>query len=242
MKSIKIFFLFLILLSLYSKSKVSSQSSDNELLKLIEIAHKEKININSWKMYIMKPVEDVDSEKELKNQIEKIKTSEEGYTWDNKPDENKEHHFTAVGYKQIESKDIGIRVKVNALPVGNKYRIYHSYEIIGNDWSKDIWKYIYTNFNNEIHGQNVFYTLKGTLKNSLDFRKQGDLLLRKLSGIFVEGMIEDNFISLSAYTELWDSYILVENNKKINLQIGLRKNKDNLIDVTIGTPIITTEY
>ncbi|WP_394237342.1 YwmB family TATA-box binding protein [Niallia oryzisoli] len=243
MKSIKIFLLFLMLLGFYTNSKVNSQTNDNELLELIEIAQKEKINIDSWKIYLTKTVIDVNSEKDIQKEIEKIKRNEEGYKWDIMHDEKEEHHYIVVGNKQVESKHIEIQVKISAFLVGNKYRLYHFYEIKGGNWSKDIWKYINTKFNKEMNENDVFYTLTGTMKGNLELRQQGDQLLSEFSGTFVEGLMEDNFISLSAYTNLLESNTLMVNDKKINLQIGLRKNqKSNLIDVTIGNPIITTEY
>ncbi|MFD2216515.1 YwmB family TATA-box binding protein [Metabacillus endolithicus] len=248
MKSIKLTIVFLILLSFfYTNRAVNSQSNTNGLLELTEIVQKEKITLNSWKIYIMKPVKDVTSEKDIQREIERIQKDEEGYKWDISRDEgSEEQHYITVGYKQIEPKEIEMRVKVTAFLVGNKYRIYHSYEIKGQTWNKELWDFINANFNNEVNGQNeVFYTLKGTMKekNGFELREEGDLLLREFSGTFVEGLIEDDLVSLSAYTNLLESYTLRINEKKINLQIGLRKNqKDDLIDVTIGTPIITSGY
>ena len=193
----------------------------------------------------MKPVKEATSEKDVQREMEKIKRNEEGYKWDNSSDENEEHHYIAVGFKQIESKDIEMRVKVTAFLEGNKYKIYQSYEIKGDIWSNEVWEYINTNFTSEINEADVFYTLTGTMenKNGLEIRQEGNDLLSKFSGTFVEGLIEEDFVSLSAYSNLLDSQTLLVNNKKINLQLGLRKNQeDNVIDVTIGTPIITSGY
>ncbi|MGY3718686.1 YwmB family TATA-box binding protein [Sutcliffiella cohnii] len=246
MKSIKMLLVLLMLLSFFTMSEVNSQSNRNELLKLIEIAEKEKIDLKSWKIYTRKTVKDITNEEDIDKVLENIKRKEKGFKWDVLHDENKEHHYIVVGYKQIESKDIEIQVKLTVFLTGNnKYRIYHSYEIKGGIWNENTWEYINTNFKREINRKNVFYTLTGTMKeeNGLEFSKIGDHLVNKFSGTFVEGLIEEDFVSLSTYSELFNSNILMVNDKKINLQIGLRKNeKDNLIYVTIGTPIITLGY
>ncbi|MCD8502193.1 MAG: YwmB family TATA-box binding protein [Bacillaceae bacterium] len=54
--------------------------------------------------------------------------------------------------------------------------------------------------------------------------------------------MKKTFISLSAYTELWDTYIIT-NQKKMNLQVALRNTgMGGETTITIGTPIITVEY
>jgi hypothetical protein len=249
MRTIKIFLLFLLMTSIiiyFDKlTEANSKSNKNDLLELIEIAEKEKINLNSWKIFLNKTVKDVTSEKEMHIEIANIKRSEVGFEWDVKTDEFKENHYIAVGYKKIKSKEIEIGIKVNALLVGNKYRIYHSYEIKGDSWNQDIREYVDAILEKNINENEVFYTLTGTMKekNELDLRDQASMLLSKFSGTKVEGLIEDDFIAISAYSKHLDSNFLKVNKKRINLQIGLRENKNtNLINVTMGTPIIISEY
>ncbi|NGP44742.1 hypothetical protein G4V62_07150 [Bacillaceae bacterium SIJ1] len=67
-------------------------------------------------------------------------------------------------------------------------------------------------------------------------------LLRAFDATPVEMIEEQSFISVSAYNDLWEQHIVVPSGK-MNLQTALRKNRSSgVIDVTIGTPIITVEY
>ena len=69
-------------------------------------------------------------------------------------------------------------------------------------------------------------------------------LLNRFSGKTVESLNEENFISLSAYTDNWDTKIPLGNEEFMNLHIAYRNSNENsgITKVTIGTPIITSEY
>ena len=69
-------------------------------------------------------------------------------------------------------------------------------------------------------------------------------LLNKYSGKNIQNLKEENFISLSAYTENWDTKIPLGNEEFMNLHIAYRNSNENsgITKVTIGTPIITSEY
>lgn len=70
-----------------------------------------------------------------------------------------------------------------------------------------------------------------------------DNILGGFSAVTVEKLIESNFVSISAYKETWGDYLMTKNQKRFNLQLGLRKNQNaNVFDLTIGSPIITQEY
>lgn len=66
----------------------------------------------------------------------------------------------------------------------------------------------------------------------------------RLGAVEMEALIEETFISLSAYNSEWSEGITLHDNKTMNVQIALRQNSDlgSRTIVTFGTPIITTEY
>ncbi|SDZ46063.1 TATA-box binding [Evansella caseinilytica] len=81
-------------------------------------------------------------------------------------------------------------------------------------------------------------------KNKGEVHEMSQSILNAFSAQAVEGLEEDFFVSQSALTPLWDR-IIDTNGKKMNLQIALREINNGLggqTTVTIGTPIITTEY
>lgn len=69
-------------------------------------------------------------------------------------------------------------------------------------------------------------------------------ILDKFQANQVEGLLEDDFVSISAFSSNWKDGIY-SNNKKINLQVGLRLEQTStkcVTNVIVGTPIITIEY
>lgn len=77
----------------------------------------------------------------------------------------------------------------------------------------------------------------------VDLYSQANELVRAFSGVSVEELKEETFVSLSAYTELWEQAIYTGHQHKMNLQVALRtEGLGSKTTVTIGTPIITSEY
>lgn len=79
--------------------------------------------------------------------------------------------------------------------------------------------------------------------NENDIEIQGFDLIKKLGAKKVEALNEDQFVSFSAYKSEWEPYIET-NGSKMNVQVALRTNEGlgSGTTVTIGTPIITSEY
>lgn len=84
-------------------------------------------------------------------------------------------------------------------------------------------------------------TFKGKLSSSEIYQKT-TLALQSVNGYKVEGLVEDNLTSISAFTPNITQF-LYTGNKKINFNIAMRYNEyeDNTY-IWIGTPIITTGY
>ncbi|ECD6517421.1 hypothetical protein E2329_23465 [Salmonella enterica subsp. enterica] len=69
-------------------------------------------------------------------------------------------------------------------------------------------------------------------------------LLVSFSGEELQSLNEDNFISLSAYTKRLETKLPLGDNQYMNLHIAYRLTNESAdqVKVTIGTPIITSEY
>lgn len=64
-----------------------------------------------------------------------------------------------------------------------------------------------------------------------------------LAATEVESLVEDHFVALSSLSTKWKNKIKLDKNKEMNLQIGMRFNpKTYKLNVTVGTPIIISEY
>jgi hypothetical protein len=73
-------------------------------------------------------------------------------------------------------------------------------------------------------------------------QKKAEMLANEFQAKPVEYLVESNFVSLSAYTDKWEQFIMTSNDK-MNVQIAIRSSEMNENHtITVGTPIVTTEY
>ncbi|WP_088031887.1 YwmB family TATA-box binding protein [Evansella clarkii] len=94
--------------------------------------------------------------------------------------------------------------------------------------------------------EDIFLRAEGTVAgdNAADLQRWGQKLMESFNANVVEELNEETFISISAYTPNWGN-VLETNGRKINLQAAMRRVTDGLggkTNITIGTPLITTEY
>ncbi|MBU9723410.1 MULTISPECIES: YwmB family TATA-box binding protein [Bacillaceae] len=94
----------------------------------------------------------------------------------------------------------------------------------------------------------IFLRIEGTVSenDALNVQQMGQKLMDTFSAQVVEEVQEDNFVSLSALTPHWNNK-LITNGQEMNLQAAVRQLDYNeglggKTTVTIGTPLITTEY
>lgn len=67
-------------------------------------------------------------------------------------------------------------------------------------------------------------------------------LLTAFNAQQIESLMEESFVSVSAYTGLWEE-ALSSQQQEMNLQIALRKTgMGGQTTLVVGTPIITSEY
>ncbi|OXS61497.1 hypothetical protein B1B00_09000 [Bacillus sp. DSM 27956] len=88
-----------------------------------------------------------------------------------------------------------------------------------------------------------YYTLQRFVTKKLDMEESAKQILNDFQANYVEGLNEDEFLSISAYNSNWQSRIPSKNDKNLNLQLGFRYDSGlNKTNITIGSPIIVTEY
>ncbi|ARK32739.1 YwmB family TATA-box binding protein [Halalkalibacter krulwichiae] len=78
---------------------------------------------------------------------------------------------------------------------------------------------------------------------SSDIKANAKKWIQQLGANEVEALIEEGFVSYSAFHSEWESHIETAGTK-MNIQLAIRENErlGAGTTVTIGTPIITTEY
>ena len=223
--------------SFYMVSSINEKKENiNELEDIYEVITKNNMTLHSWsaysreELYVMNVTEVI----ELIDDTQKNKTD---FVWSTEKIEN-DHHNKVVGTKNNQSLDE--RIVITSYEDRNKYKVNITYQVVGDEWNSDIMNEISSN----IKGSSIFYMIQGSIEdNNKNLQDLAQDLVRDFSGEVKEGVEEDQFISVSAYNPRWDLSLPLNQNDKMNLQIGVRSvpYSDN-VDVTIGTPIITVEH
>lgn len=229
-------------LLIFIKEVKASFFNDNELVQITDIAKKHKIKIKKWSLFIKEPIVKYENLVEIENKIEIIKVKEKGYTW-TKPQFNKDH-YKIVGEKKNLSLNIHEKILIIYFPFKDKYNLSVTYDIKGSNWNKENWSEISNIYKSKIENFSVFYTVEGVTNINKPLYTEATNLLQSFSGESIQILNEENFVSLSALTQRWETKLPLENDQFMNLQIAFRDSmKSNYnTKVTIGTPIITSEY
>ncbi|RBW68742.1 YwmB family TATA-box binding protein [Bacillus taeanensis] len=137
-----------------------------------------------------------------------------------------------------------------AYPTNGSFHTYIMYELrgttdLGKKQRLKIKKFV-NNRSKELFSGNtaVFTCLKGNINDTMGvgLYDYANGLLQEFQGTEVESLKEETFVSLSAYTELWNEKIST-NNEDMNIQVALRQKEiGDKTTVIIGTPILLTEY
>ncbi|MEK4009703.1 YwmB family TATA-box binding protein [Peribacillus sp. FSL M8-0224] len=228
---------FLILFSFLIFTKGAySQNFDvyHNLNDVLNVASENKIKVKEWRIYyrtIMENVEDDD----LNRMVTTIK-SDDSFTWSEEG--NDIHHKTIKGVKETNQEEILFTFSV--IKNGKLSDVSLSYQVTGDNRLglnkiKDL--YIPVQFKKV----NPYITVVGK-KGAQKLNQLEGNLLDSFSASYVEGVSERDFISVSALSSKFDERIHTKTGKSFNVQIGLRKSKNNNVQITMGTPIITTEY
>jgi hypothetical protein len=214
----------------------------NELVQITEIAKQHNIGIDKWSMYIKEPITEHTSLSDINKRIKEIRKGETGYTWGKT--EFKGNHYKISGERNSSSLDIAEKILIIYYPQKDKFQLSITYDIKGSSWDGSKWSKIANLYQSKIDNGSVFYTVDGTTNIKGPLNVEAMKLLKKFSGETIQSLNEENFISLSAYTDRWDSKLPLGNNQFMNLHIAYRNanNSNDIVKVTIGTPIITSEY
>lgn len=231
-------------LSIYFSVNSVKSADHNELYTMAEIID-ENYSIKEWSIYNRQPVTEVKGEAAFYNTANKIKQKKEKYEWSSVEDVN--HHLKLIGVYENKQEQFIHRIIITGVKNGENYNIEVANEVRGYQWNRKSINAILAKTDYPANKASSFYSVKGEVdkdhigEDELVKRAKG--LMYNLSAMEVESLVEDEFISLSSLSAKWDNKINLDENKEMNLQIAMRFNpKNDKLNVTVGTPIITTEY
>lgn len=139
-------------------------------------------------------------------------------------------------------------MKIFASPMEDGIVLEQSYELIADDavtvFDFDMFEESLTEF--DLNDAELFYqvTAEANHLDEVSLYEQAKDYADELGAIEQEVLNEGTFVSLSAYNEEWSGGIALNDERTMNVQVALRQNPDlgARTAVTLGTPIITTEY
>ncbi|MDE5055217.1 YwmB family TATA-box binding protein [Niallia taxi] len=239
-KTILILLCFLLLVTITTK-ETKAFYEDNELSQITKIAVQNNINVDNWTMYIKEPIKQFTTMSDLDKSVSTFMKTEKDYTWSKKQAEK--DHFKIEGKKESANLELEEKVLIIIYSQNGKYNLSITYDMKGN-WNESKWPAIFNMYKNKIENYSTFYTVQGTANVEQSLYNEASHLLTDFSGEKVQSLNENNFVSLSAYTKRWENKLPLGDNQYMNLHIAYRVTSEskNKVKVTIGSPIITSEY
>jgi len=210
----------------------------NDFEEIVELALENNVEIKSWMALSRGKVGQATDLNDLNKQIADFMMNHDTYSW-KKILEEENSHYVWLGKKE---NDNGIMesIKLKAYKSGETYKIAITTEVKGTQISDNQVEWV----REKMKDDNTFYTVSGVIGSTdIQLNQVAEKMIKDAQGKTVEQLREKSFVSVSAYSDTIETELMTAKREKMNLQIGLRANEEsNKIDVTIGTPIITTEY
>lgn len=212
-----------------------------QLSQITNTLQKYNIEVDGWQLYSRSLLSNNQTHENAKLEVMGIIKNNPSFRWDN--------HDSNIYTGKLEHTFMTETITVIITPHNQEYITYLIYQANGDSTVKDSLDFINAGVKNRhshLFRKNtkIFTSVTGTIHDKLNFglNMKAEEILNNFSATKVEELNEETFISFSAYTTLWDTYIET-NQKKMNLQVALRNDgMGGKTTITIGTPIITTEY
>ncbi|ARW08634.1 YwmB family TATA-box binding protein [Bacillus atrophaeus] len=218
----------------------------SELCPLAQIAEglkRHDVSVDEWTLHAKKNM--ALSEKEFYKKVQHLKTQYRQYHWELAKEEQ---IVKAVGTYTDQKNNTTFKLQLVTTLKNLNPTSYLLYEQKSLD-TPESWNDTYEQFERQaldIFQEKVFIftCLKGHLdgKMNIVLQKNANQLVKEFKAKPVENVVEPNFVSISAYTDEWNDSIMTPEHK-MNLQVALRSaGMGEKHTVTVGTPIVTTEY
>lgn len=253
-QKLQILFYCMIIFILYFGLSTRGEATDDqplaELSKIAEVMDKQDAKMTDWTLYTSENLNSWESLAESKDELTAIQNKTTDFKWD--PEFISNHN----GQKKTRATKIHLGLGITEVltyitfPYNDKFQSYLIYEVQGekfsNDMNQAISPIILSRLEDLFFPNTKIFTCatgKGSGKLNLGLQQMAEGILAHFSAKKIEFLKEETFISVSAYTNIWNDFILT-NNEKMNLQVAIRTNQQlgGQTTITIGTPIITTEY
>ncbi|WP_175637779.1 YwmB family TATA-box binding protein [Metabacillus schmidteae] len=219
---------------------IGAAENQSKLSTIAEKMENKDLEISKWSLYSKKFVENK-SIKELKQMTKQYRQ----YTW---TFEQEDDVFKAIGVYENTEKNITEKLQFLATLTNDQEQSYIIYEVIGTgtnrNWNEVDEFFAQRSFDIFHENPTIYACIEGIVGDKMEevLNLTMDELLTEFSAKPIEELTEQDFLSVSAKTSLWEDFIPTKEDS-MNIQIALRSDGMGAkTTVVIGTPIITSEY
>ena len=238
-------FLLLLFFGALAHTQAMTQLPPTEKVpQLVKALKDEGARIQNWSLYA-RDQKILKSQKDFQEQEKQLKETFASFHWSKQ--KKSDGQLEVTGVKNAPQFNGSERIILFSYPRKDALETYIIYELKGSSWEQKSWE----KFTSTLHSRldvlfqkngKIFACVQGFYSDTMYVvisDKTNEILSRFHANV-IEQVEEKTFESVSAYTNEWKDTIKT-NGRKMNLQVGVRAAKEGTT-VTIGTPIITTEY
>jgi hypothetical protein len=239
---------FLLLLFFGALAHTQAMTQQPPIQKVPQLVHAlkdEGAKLQHWSLYA-RHQSVVKSPSDFYEKANKLQQEFTTFHWTH-IEKTENNHVKISGVRKVPGMDSTERITLFAYPRKSAMSTYLIYELNGESWGEKSWAKFSITLESRLDvlfqkNGKIFACASGIFSDTMDIvisKKTNDILSRFHAHV-IEQVEEKTFESVSAYTNEWNDTIKT-NGRKMNLQVGLRTIQRGTT-VTIGTPIITTEY
>jgi hypothetical protein len=222
-------------------NKTTVADAQQEIVTLASVFQNENILVTGWSLYARESLENKEDAKDL---VKDLQARLPNWNWTSSNDSNHGEIIATSKSSRLQEK-----IKIISTDINGQVNSYILYEVRGQSWDKDTLAFLNNNLPARIFdifrgNARTFSCIEGEINDKINsalpvYKSE---LLKAFNAKEIEGLEEDSFISVSAFSPLFDKSLSSEHD--MNMQLGLRKT-DRLgakTTLVVGTPIITIEY
>jgi hypothetical protein len=245
MKTIGIICLLLLSVSIGHQVFGEGKQPFEEISQVMEKHH---IAVEEWSFLVKGETMVAADRKTYDTRLQALKNQTPQFNWGKIIETNGIIKVTAV--KRTSDFQGEEKITFLAHPTNGSFHTYIMYELTGTTMLSEeerpkISKFVNDRSKKLFSGNTTVFTcIKGNINDTMNvgLHVYANGLLQEFQGREVESLKEETFVSLSAYTELWNEKISTSN-QNMNIQVALRQEEiGDKTTVIIGTPILLTEY
>lgn len=255
-EKLQIIFYCMILGGLYLGISGSGEANDEEtfqeLKSILNVMDKHEIEVTEWTLYTREHLNHWTEPSGYFDEFMALQEKTTSFDWESHLTKQRNGQLRAVATQAHPNKGVVETLTYIVFPHNEEHHSYLIYEVEGtkkvteNDWQS--LSPILSSRMNDLFQQDskIFTCVTGNASDKLNLGlyEKAEILVNEFSGQKIEQLKEETFISVSAYTNVWNDAITTANDQNMNLQVAIREKErlGGARTVTIGTPIITTEY